>query len=62
MENELYAALPLAMNGVPRDPTQFIAPCPRRQQRQHAGGRSLHGAFNGGQTYHNEVYLEGHAR
>src|SRR5258708_27135118 len=25
MANDVYAALPLAMNGVPRDPTQFVA-------------------------------------
>ncbi|HZS54117.1 MAG TPA: carboxypeptidase-like regulatory domain-containing protein, partial [Bryobacteraceae bacterium] len=28
MRNEIYAALPLAMNGVPRDPTQFVALVP----------------------------------
>ena len=28
MENEIYAALPLQMNGVPRDPTQFVSLVP----------------------------------
>src|SRR6478672_11960883 len=28
MENNVYTALPLAMNGVPRDPTQFVALIP----------------------------------
>src|SRR5262249_39667267 len=28
MENNVYTSLPLAMNGVPRDPTQFIALIP----------------------------------
>jgi hypothetical protein len=59
MENQLYAALPLSMNGVPRDPTQFIALVPgvNSASTQAAGPTSA--AFNGGQTYHSEVYLEG---
>ncbi len=28
MENNVYTSLPLAMNGVPRDPTQFLALIP----------------------------------
>ena len=59
MENEIYAALPLQMNGVPRDPTQFVALVPgvNNASTQAAGPSTA--AFNGGQTYHNEVYLEG---
>jgi len=59
MENGLYAALPLAMNGVPRDPSQFVALVPgvNNASTQAAGPSTA--AFNGGQTYQNEVYLEG---
>jgi hypothetical protein len=59
MESEIYAALPLPMNGVPRDPTQFVATAPgvNNASTQAAGPSTA--AFNGGQTYHNEVYLEG---
>ena len=59
MENRIYAALPLQMNGVPRDPTQFVALVPgvNNASTQAAGPSTA--AFNGGQTYQNEVYLEG---
>ncbi|MGA2270347.1 MAG: TonB-dependent receptor [Bryobacteraceae bacterium] len=59
MENDIYAALPLAMNGVPRDPSQFVALAPgvNNASTQAAGPSTA--AFNGGQTYQNEVYLEG---
>ena len=59
MENELYAALPLAMNGVPRDPTQFIALVPGVNNASTQAAGPTTAAFNGGQTYQNEVYLEG---
>jgi len=59
MENGLYAALPLAMNGVPRDPTQFIALVPGVDNASTQAAGPTTAAFNGGQTYHNEVYLEG---
>ena len=59
MENDLYAALPLAMNGVPRDPTQFIALVPGVNNASTQAAGPTTAAFNGGQTYHNEVYLEG---
>jgi hypothetical protein len=59
MENELYAALPLAMNGVPRDPTQFISLVPGVNNASTQAAGPTTAAFNGGQTYHNEVYLEG---
>jgi len=59
MENQLYAALPLAMNGVPRDPTQFIALVPGVNNASTQAAGPTTAAFNGGQTYHNEVYLEG---
>jgi hypothetical protein len=59
MENQLYAALPLSMNGVPRDPTQFIALVPGVNNASTQAAGPTTAAFNGGQTYHNEVYLEG---
>ncbi len=59
MENKLYAALPLAMNGVPRDPTQFIALVPGVNSAVTQAAGPTFASFNGGQTYHNEVYLEG---
>lgn len=59
MENNLYAALPLAMNGVPRDPTQFIALVPGVNSAVTQAAGPTYASFNGGQTYHNEVYLEG---
>jgi len=59
MGNELYAALPLAMNGVPRDPTQFIALVPGVNNASTQAAGPTTASFNGGQTYHNEVYLEG---
>jgi hypothetical protein len=59
MGNELYAALPLAMNGVPRDPTQFIALVPGVDNASTQAAGPTTAAFNGGQTYQNEVYLEG---
>src|SRR5437870_4508773 len=48
MENNVYTALPLAMNGVPRDPTQFIALIPgvSGTTTQVAGPTTE--AFNGG--------------
>ncbi len=59
MENALYSALPLAMNGVPRDPTQFIALVPGVNNASTQAAGPTTAAFNGGQTFHNEVYLEG---
>ena len=59
MGNELYSALPLAMNGVPRDPTQFIALVPGVNNASTQAAGPTTASFNGGQTYHNEVYLEG---
>jgi hypothetical protein len=59
MQNEVYDALPLAMNGVPRDPTQFVALVPGvNSYTTQVAGPSF-GSFNGGQTYQNEVYVEG---
>lgn len=61
MENNVYDALPLAMNaqGSPRDPSQFagLAVGVSSYQTQAAG--PSFGSFNGGQTYQNEVYVEG---
>ena len=59
MENNIYAALPLAMNGVPRDPSQFVALVPGVNSASTQAAGPSTAAFNGGQTYQNEVYLEG---
>lgn len=61
MENNVYDALPLAMNaaGSPRDPSAFagLAIGVSNYSTQSAGPST--GSFNGGQTYQNEVYVEG---
>jgi hypothetical protein len=61
MENQVYDALPLAMNaaGSPRDPSAFagLAVGVDNYSTQAAGPST--GSFNGGQTYQNEVYIEG---
>jgi hypothetical protein len=58
MENNVYTALPLAMNGVPRDPTQFVALIPgvSGMSTQVAGPttESFSGIRGG-----NELYVEG---
>ncbi len=59
MENNVYDALPLAMNGSARDPSAFagLASGVDNYSTQAAGPST--GSFNGGQTYQNEVYIEG---
>jgi hypothetical protein len=59
MENNVYDALPLAMNGSARDPSAFagLAVGVDNYSTQAAGPST--GSFNGGQTYQNEVYIEG---
>jgi hypothetical protein len=59
IDNEVYDALPLAMNGSARDPTQFagLAVGVSNYSTQAAGPST--GSFNGGQTYQNETYIEG---
>ncbi|HUI57871.1 MAG TPA: TonB-dependent receptor [Bryobacteraceae bacterium] len=61
VENNVYDALPLAMNaaGSPRDPSSFagLASGVSNYSTQAAGPST--GSFNGGQTYQNEVYIEG---
>ena len=61
MQNNVYDALPLAMNaaGSPRDPSAFagLAVGVDNYSTQAAGPST--GSFNGGQTYQNEVYIEG---
>jgi Carboxypeptidase regulatory-like domain/TonB dependent receptor len=59
MQNEVYDALPLAMNGAARDPSAFagLALGVSNYSTQPAGPST--GSFNGGQTYENEVYIEG---
>jgi hypothetical protein len=58
MENNVYTSLPLAMSGVPRDPTQFIALIPgvAGMSTQVAGPTTE--AFNGTRGA-NELYVEG---
>jgi hypothetical protein len=59
MQNNVYDALPLAMNGSARDPSAFagLAIGVSTYSTQPAGPST--GSFNGGQTYQNEVYIEG---
>jgi hypothetical protein len=59
IENQVYDALPLAMNGAARDPSAFagLALGVSNYSTQAAGPST--GSFNGGQTYQNEVYIEG---
>ena len=59
MENNVYDALPLAMNGSARDPSAFagLAVGVSSYSTQAAGPSA--GSYNGGQTYQNEVYIEG---
>ncbi len=61
MDNRVYDSLPLAMNagGSPRDPSAFagLASGVDNYSTQAAGPST--GSFNGGQTYQNEVYIEG---
>ena len=59
IDNNVYAALPLPMNGVPRDPTQFVGLVPGVNNASVQAAGPSTAAFNGGQTYQNEVYLEG---
>ncbi len=58
MENNVYTSLPLAMNGVPRDPTQFVALIPgvAGMSTQVAGPTTE--SFNGVRGG-NELYVEG---
>jgi carboxypeptidase family protein/TonB-dependent receptor-like protein len=57
--NNVYDSLPLAMNGAARDPSAFagLAVGVNTYSTQAAGPST--GSFNGGQTYQNEVYIEG---
>jgi len=59
VDNRVYDALPLAMNGAARDPSAFagLAIGVSNYSTQPAGPST--GSFNGGQTYQNEVYIEG---
>jgi hypothetical protein len=59
IDNDVYDALPLAMNGSARDPTAFagLAVGVSNYTTQAAGPST--GSFNGGQIYQNEVYIEG---
>jgi hypothetical protein len=59
MQNVVYQALPLAMSGVPRDPTQFIGLIPGvGAVITQAAGPSF-ATFNGAKEEMNEIYVEG---
>jgi hypothetical protein len=53
MENSTYQALPLVVSGQPRNPAAFVYLTPGVV----SDGQS--GQYNGGQSYHDETYLEG---
>ena len=59
VDNLVYDSLPLAMNGAARDPSAFagLAIGVSNYSTQPAGPST--GSYNGGQTYQNEVYIEG---
>ena len=59
VENNVYSALPLAMNASARDPSAFagLVVGVNNYSTQPAGPST--GSFNGGQTYQNEIYIEG---
>jgi hypothetical protein len=59
VDNRVYDSLPLAMNGAARDPSAFagLAIGVNTYSTQAAGPST--GSYNGGQTYQNEVYIEG---
>ena len=59
MQNTTYNALPLAMGGVPRDPTQFIALAPGVAAVVTQAAGPSYTSFNGGQQETAELYLEG---
>ncbi|HXJ41337.1 MAG TPA: carboxypeptidase-like regulatory domain-containing protein, partial [Bryobacteraceae bacterium] len=59
MQNNVYNALPLAMGGVPRDPTQFIALVPGVAAVVTQAAGPSYTSFNGAQQETNELYLEG---
>jgi hypothetical protein len=59
IRNDLYTALPLAMNGQSRDPTAFIALVPGVQAITNVPAGTAYASFNGGQPYQNEIYIEG---
>ncbi|HEY3454494.1 MAG TPA: TonB-dependent receptor [Bryobacteraceae bacterium] len=59
MQNTTYNALPLAMAGVPRDPTQFIALAPGVAAVVTQAAGPSYTSFNGGQQETAELYLEG---
>jgi hypothetical protein len=59
MQNQIYDALPLAMGGVPRDPTQFIALVPGVAAVVTQAAGPSYTSFNGAQNESAELYLEG---
>ena len=59
MQNNTYNSLPLAMGGVPRDPTQFIALAPGVAAVVTQAAGPSYTSFNGAQNEAAELYLEG---
>ena len=59
IQNNVYDSLPLAMGGVPRDPTQFIALVPGVAAVVTQAAGPSYTSFNGAQNESAELYLEG---
>jgi Carboxypeptidase regulatory-like domain/TonB dependent receptor len=59
IRNNLYTALPLALNAGPRDPTAFVSLVPGVQAVTNVPAGTAYASFNGGQPYQNEIYVEG---
>ncbi len=59
MRNNLYTALPLAMNGTARDPTAFVSLVPGVQATSTQAAGTSFASINGGQSRLNEIYIEG---
>lgn len=59
MRGDLYSALPLNMNGTPRDPTAFVSLVPGVNSFNTQTAGTSYASFNGGQTFENAIYIEG---
>ncbi len=59
IENDVYSALPLAMNQSARDPSAFIGLALGVSSFSVQAAGPSTASFNGGQTYQNETYVEG---
>lgn len=59
MRGSLYTALPLNMNGTPRDPTAFVSLVPGVNSFNTQTAGTSYASFNGGQEFENSIYVEG---